>query len=61
MMELVRTKEKYLMPKNERDMPLFKHCADGDSKVTEKQFENTVKYLLFSHGVNSISIERAKE
>ncbi len=36
---------------------LFKHCAEGASKVTLRRFNKTVQPLLFLHGVVCIESE----
>lgn len=46
-----------IRPKNDHQLPLFKHCASGLEAVTESYFNAYVKDVLRRHDVYDLHIE----
>lgn len=36
---------------------MWLHCTGGKHEVTKEEFENTVRYVLYAHGCNNITMK----
>jgi hypothetical protein len=52
----------YCTPADPKDLPLFKHCTDGQqSCLKERVFDGDIQSILLAHGVHSIEMVDTKE
>ena len=59
-MEIIRNKSGNYLPKNDRDVPMFKHCCGGSIEVNNWCWDQCVP-VLHAHGISVEVIDEAGE
>ncbi|NIB43791.1 hypothetical protein HBA55_29585 [Pseudomaricurvus alkylphenolicus] len=49
--QLTKDKYGYITPKNDEDLPLFKHCSEGMYAVTEEYYLKVTEPMMKIHGI----------
>lgn len=55
--KIIKDQKMVIRPVENSDIPLFEHCSGGYREVSTIEYLKRVENLLFSHGVDAISID----